>query len=165
MATHGGGDAGGVEGWRRQGREDSRGGGGGGDVEAGGEGAGAGAREDDGADGGGAGEVGEEGAELEPHAPGGLAGREGGGGKGGARLDEGVESVRAVDFHMGDVFEGVGDLEVGVEGGAGWSSHLVARWRRRGRRGGHGLCKWCRFLDVEKMIRSEAKAVIARSKI
>lgn len=31
---------------------------------------------------------------------------------------------------MGDVFEGVGDLEVGVEGRAGRSSHLVA-----GRRG------------------------------
>lgn len=46
-------------------------------------------------------------------------------GKGGLRLNEGIMPIRAVYLDMGDILEREGDLEVGVEGSAGRSSHLI----------------------------------------
>ena len=60
---------------------------------------------------------------------------------GGLRLNEGIKPISAVYFDMSDIFEWVGDLEVGVERSAGRSSHLIAVWEDRG---GLPQCKGCR---------------------
>ena len=135
------------------------------------EGFGACAGKDNGADGGAGGEVVECGAEFEPHA-----GREDwisrlreewgwkkdaskrGSGFGGLRLDEGVQSIRAVYFHVGDIFERVGDLEVFVEWGAGRLSHLESGSGER--RGVSSAVKAVSSLKVVKEVNEQCRVKI-----